>query len=121
MTQNKKKPTSPKGRSAREKQYWNRRHEFQWHKKTKTRKGHPSYIFGSSKNRYKFVCFTHSSTTDGKENIKLKHNIASDETEDCYVRPVAMVDRVSNFEKPLKKYRIHKEDAFIIKELKKQK
>lgn len=100
---------------------WNRVHQMKWHKKTQTRKGHPSYVFGSSGKRYRFFCFTHSESTDGKENIRLKYNIAPDETEDCYVRPIPQVDSHDNFEPPKKLYRIHEEDMSLIRSLRKKK
>ena len=90
---------------------WNRVHQMKWHKKTRTRKGHPSYVFGSSGKKYRFFCFTHSESTDGKENIRLKHNIAPDETEDSH----------DNFEPPKKLYRIHAEDMPLIRSLRKKK
>lgn len=78
-------------------------------KKTESRKGHPSYIFGSSGKKFSFFCFTHSDTTDGAENIKLKHNIDKNDNRDCYIRPVAQVDNGDNFEPARKKYELHKE------------
>ena len=89
---------------------WNRVHQMKWHKKTQTRKGHPSYVFGSSGKRYRFFCFTHSESTDGKENIRLKHNI-----------PIPQVDSHDNFEPPKKLYRIHEEDMPLIRSLRKKK
>lgn len=103
--------------SKKNKRRWNRRHEFQWHKKTESRKGHPSYIFGSSGKKFRFFCFTHSDTTDGAENIKLKHNIDKNDNRDCYIRPVAQVDNRDNFEPARKKYELHKEDKSLIAKL----
>lgn len=96
---------------------WNRRHEFQWHKETKTRKGHPSYIIESCGKYNRFFCFTHSPTTEGIENIKLKHNINPRDPEDCYVRPVLQTDKPENFEIPWVKYRLHKDDLLTVKKL----
>ncbi len=100
---------------------WNRRHEFQWHKATKSRKGHPSYITESSGTRFRFFCFTHSPSTDGEQNIKLKHNIDPKEVRDCYVRPVRQIDTVYSFEPAKIKYRIHEEDKPLIQRLRKEK
>ena len=47
------------------KKKWNRTTGFLWHKKTKTRKGHPAYVFAKNRRQYKFFCFTHSPKTDG--------------------------------------------------------
>lgn len=96
---------------------WNRRHEFQWHKATKSRKGHPSYITESSGKFYRFFCFTHSPTTDGQKNVKLKHNIDPKENRDCYVRPIRQTDLSENFELPYIRYRLHQDDLSKIKNL----
>lgn len=78
---------------AKNRTKWNRAHEFQWHKKTKSRKGHPAYVFGKNNSQYKFFCFTHSKITDGADNRKLKHNIDWSDSEDCYIRPVMQIDK----------------------------
>lgn len=100
---------------------WNRRHEFQWHKATKSRKGHPSYITESSGKLYRFFCFTHSPTTDGQKNVKLKHNIDPKENRDCYVRPTQMVEKNENFVPARVKYRFHDEDKSLIQRLRHKK
>jgi hypothetical protein len=105
---------------AKQKKKWNRAHEFQWHKSTKTTKGHPAYVYQKRGRKNKYLVFTHSSTTNGKENEKLNYNIDPDEKErDSYVRKMFFVDDNSNFEKSKRKYRIHAEDRQIINKYKK--
>ncbi len=100
---------------------WNRRHEFKWKKATKSTKGHPAYIFESRKNRRKFMIFTHSETTDGTKNIELKHNIdSSDRSRKSYMRPFYFIGEYTDFEKPYKNYRIHRDDIPTVNTYKKR-
>lgn len=103
------------------KKKWNRTTGFLWHKKTKTRKGHPACVFVKNRRQYKFFCFTHSPTTDGSANKKLKRNIDRADFQDCYVRPAMQIDMQKNFEKPYVKYRIHEDDLPMIRNLRNQK
>lgn len=98
---------------------WNRKHEFQIKKGTKSTKPHPAYVYAQSGNKYKHLIFTHSPTTNGKANVPLKYNIDPNEKRTGYIRPMFFVDRRENFEPPKKKYRIHPDDMSTIKKYKK--
>lgn len=98
---------------------WNHTHEFQWKKPTKSKKGHPAYVFAKSGDNRKHFVFTHSPTTDGEDNIKLKHNIDPCECgRDTYMRPRAYISKKDSFEPSKKPYRIHDDDLHIIKKYK---
>ncbi len=98
------------------KKKWNRHHEFQWKKETKTTKRHPAYVYGTRGQKNRYLLFTHSSSTNGEENEKLNHNINPNETDkSSYVRKKYFVSPKSEFEKPSEKFRIHDEDKHIIK------
>ena len=104
----------------KQKKKWNRAHGFQWHKATKSTKGHPAYVYQRSKYKNKYLVFTHSPTTNGEENVKLKYNIDPEEKDrNTYVRKKSFVDDRINFEKVNKKYRIHSDDLNTIKKYKK--
>ena len=91
-------------------------------KPTKNKKAHPAYIFGRSGRLRKHLIFTHSSTTDGKDNIRLDHNIDPSEVgKDSYVRPISFISHDDDFDPPDKKYRIHYEDLPKINSIKKKK
>ena len=101
---------------------WNRVRIWSRKKPTKSTKGHPAYIFERSGRLMRHLLFTHSPTTDGEENVLLKHNIDPDEVDrDSYVRPKAFVSQDGDFEPVDKKYRIHKEDQETIKQIKQKK
>lgn len=121
MIQNKKKPTSPKGRSAKSKRPWNRVHFFK-RKKSNEKVGHPVYVYGKSKRTYKYLTFTHS-PEQGREHEyeQLKHNIDPDKDgqELSYVKKKFEVNRHDAFRDPDRKYRIHEEDIPTIKKYKK--
>lgn len=99
---------------------WNRRHEWRLHNHSgKDRKKHPAYVFAASANKRKFLCFTHSASTNGKNNIKLRHNVEPADLRDCYLVPRSMIDQDSNLEMTNRKFRIHPEDLETVKEYKK--
>ncbi len=75
-------------------------------------------IFGKSGDYVKPIVFTHSSTTKGISNVKLKHNVDPDDFSDCYAVPYRGVHKASDFKPPKKNYRIHPEDARTVKQLK---
>lgn len=69
----------------------------------------------------KYFAFTHSATTDGKDNILLKKNIDGNEDK-CYVRPKSLMANYEDFEKPSKEYKFRtRADAELIRTLQKQK
>lgn len=106
--------------SKKGKKKWNRCHEFQWHKRTKSRNGHPAFIYARSGDKYRYLLFTHSSQTDGKQNEKLKHNIDPLETDkDSYLRPKHFVSHKDDFDPPKKKFYIHQDDLGTVKKYKK--
>lgn len=106
--------------AKRKKDKWNRRHEFKWKKKTKSTKGHPAYIFESRKNHRRFMIFTHSKTTNGTENVKMKHNIDPSDSSEIYMRPFSFVGKDTDFENADRKYRIHKDDMPTVNKYKKK-
>ena len=95
---------------------WNRAHEFSVRKATKSTDKHPAYIYGKSGIVYKYLAFTHSKTTNGKKNEKLKKNIDKDDERDCYMRTTPLISKRSDFDKPNKKYELRTEyDKQLIK------
>lgn len=93
---------------------------FQFHKATNSTKGHLVYVYKRRKNKYRFLIFTHSESTNGKKNIELIHNIDPDEQDKkSFVRPQFFIDDRKNFDPPRKTYRIHKDDQSKIRSLKK--
>ena len=115
---------------------WNRAHEFAKRKPKTTvkmvsdkhvdsstdKEGHPVYIFGRSGQLRRYLAFTHSPTTDGKENLPLEQNIDSNDKRKCYVRDAHLVARFDDFEKPSVTYSLKTDyDRELIKWLKKKK
>lgn len=101
---------------------WNRTHFFQNEKKPDNTKGkfreHPALIFEQSGNLYKAIIFTSRSSTNGKSNLKLKHNVDPSSSEDCYGVYYRGARSMSEFQPPKKNYRIHKDDKETIRILK---
>ena len=107
--------------AKKNKSKWNRAHEFSKRKPTKSTKGHPAYIFAKNGRVRKYFAFTHSATTNGKDNIRLERNIDGAK-DDCYVRAVPLSAMEFDFEKPSKKYKFRtRADAELIRALQKQK
>ena len=99
---------------------WNRRHEWRLHNQSgHDTKKHPAYVYGKYKNRRRFLCFTHSETTNGQPNVKLKHNVEPTDARDCYLVPRAMFDDESHLESTLRIFRIHPEDKETVRKYKK--
>ena len=98
---------------------WNRKHEFKQKKKTKSTKSHPAFIFGSRGTQRRFMIFTHSKTTDGTANVKMKYNIDPSDPSEIYMRPFHFIGKDTDFENPNKKYRIHKDDMSTVNKYKK--
>jgi hypothetical protein len=100
---------------------WNRTHYFVNEKKTggsdREKKEHPALIFEKSGNQLKPIVFTHSETTDGKQNVRLKFNVDPDDSKPCYAVPYRAPRRSSEFQPPKKNYRIHKDDYETVKTL----
>lgn len=101
---------------------WNRAHEWRLHNhsgENKTR--HPAFVYGKNKNRRRFLCFTHSETTKGSPNVKLKHNVEPTDPRDCYLVPRPMTDDISHLDTVPKDrfFRIHAEDKETVKKYKK--
>lgn len=102
-------------KKVKQRRKWNKAHEFQKRKKTKNEEGHPAYIYKKSGNQRKYVAFTHSPTTDGKDNEILDKNIDGSE-DDCYAVPTPKIAKVDTFEKPDKEYKFRtKRDYELIK------
>lgn len=101
---------------AKKKTKWNRKHEFQWHQPNENSKRHPAYVYAHSSNKNKFLLFTHSATTAGETNEKLKYNIDPNEKErTTYVRKRYFVEDKTRFKKADRSFRLHKSDKEIIK------
>ena len=99
---------------------WNRAHEFKKRSPTKSVSGHPSYIFAKSGNKRRYLAFTHSPTTHGKDNEKMAKNIDGSD-EPCYVRIIPLTANAEDFVKPDKVYEIRTaEDRERIKRLTKK-
>lgn len=100
---------------------WNRTHYFQNEKKPSGTKGeheeHPALIFEQSGNYVKPIVFTHSATTKGRSNVKLKHNVDPDDLKDCYAVPYRGPRLRADFQSPKKNYRIHKDDSETVRRL----
>ena len=101
---------------------WNRRHEWRLHNHSgQDKKKHPAYVFAASANKRKFLCFTHSASTNGIANVRLKHNVEPADPKDCYIVPRSMTEDISHLE-PVPKnrcFRIHPEDQETVKKYKK--
>lgn len=76
---------------------WNRAHEFSKRKPTKSTSGHPAFIYGKSGRQRKYLAFTHSPSTNGVQNKKLKVNIDGS-NEDCYLRTIPLYAKDNDFE-----------------------
>lgn len=77
---------------------WNRAHEFSKRKPTNSTSGHPAFIYGKSGRQRKYLAFTHSATTKGVKNEKLKVNIDGS-NEPCYLRTVTLYAKDDDFQK----------------------
>lgn len=101
---------------------WNRVHFFKRQKSNNNRVGHPVLVYGRNKRAFKFLLFTHN-PPKGKDDPDfhlLEMNIDPDEqTEKSYVKKQFQTSRQSDFEEPIKKYRIHELDKETIKKYKK--
>ncbi len=98
---------------------WNRAHEFSKRKPTKSTSGHPAYIYGKSGRQRKYLAFTHSPTTNGVQNEKLKANIDGSK-DPCYLRTIPLYATVDQFDKPPKDYSLRTDyDKELIKKHKK--
>ena len=64
------------------------------------------------------IVFTSNETTNGKQNLLLKHNVDPDSNEPCYGVSYRGPRKMSDFQPPKKAYRIHEEDRPIVKQLK---
>ena len=107
---------------AKKQSKWNRVHFFQEEKKEKDTRGkfreHPALIFGQSGKQYKAIVFTKNATTNGVKNEKLKHNVDPSDASDCYGVYYRGPRPSSDFQKPSREYRIHKDDMPTLKRLK---
>lgn len=98
---------------------WSRTNEFSQRKPTKSTSGHPAYIYGKSGRQRKYLAFTHSETTNGKKNEKLKVNIDGSK-DSCYLRTVPLYATADKFRRPSKEYKIRSDyDKELIKKHKK--
>ena len=98
---------------------WNRAHEFSKRKPTKLTSGHPAYIYGKFGRQRKYLAFTHSPTTKGLKNEKLKVNIDGS-NEPCYLRTTPLYAWDVDFEKGPFNYAFHSEqDKELVKRHKK--
>ena len=80
---------------------------------------HPAHIYKKSGNHRKFLCFTHSKTTNGKENVKLKKNVDPLDSRDCYLVPRYFIGHQTQLSPTNKKFRIAPEDRETVKRYKK--
>ena len=76
---------------------WNRAHEFSKRKRTKSTSSHPAFIYGKFGRQRKYLAFTHSPTTKGLKNEKLKVNIDGS-NEPCYLRTTPLYAKDNEFE-----------------------
>lgn len=99
---------------------YNVRHEWRLHNHSgKDQKKHPAYVFAASTNKRKFLCFTHSASTNGIANVKLRHNVEPSDPRDCYIVPRSMIEKDANLETMSRKFRIHSDDLETVKKYKK--
>ena len=104
------------------KKKWHRAHFFA--KENKNINGvtglkeHPVYVFEQSHNSYKVIPFSHSPTTNGKDNLPLKHNIDPEGVKTSYGVRYTSPRSKSEFKPADKAYVIHKDDYPTIKALK---
>ncbi len=107
--------------SKKPKRKWNRANTFSRQKSNHDRVGHPALIYGESGRLRKYLLFTHTPEV-GKESEyeRLNHNIDPNEKDQhSYVKKRYFVSDGDSFEAPPKKYRIHPDDAKIVKKYKK--
>lgn len=98
---------------------WNRTHEFSKRKATKSTSGHPAFIYGKSGRKRKYLAFTHSETTKGVKNEKLKVNIDGS-SDSCYLRTVPLYAKDTDFEKGKFDYAFRSDyDKKLVKKYKK--
>lgn len=98
---------------------WNRAHEFSKRKPTKSTSGHPAYVYGKSGRQRKYLAFTHSETTKGEKNEKLKVNIDGSD-EPCYLRTTPLIAKDTDFEQEKYDYALRSDyDKELIKKHKK--
>ena len=104
--------------AKKKKRKWNRANEFARKKSTKRQVGHPVYVYGKSKKLRKYLTFTHN-PKDFVDFEEMLHNIDELDKESCYVKTTYDVSHEDKLRAPDKKYRIHPDDAELIKKLKK--
>ena len=101
---------------------WHRAHFFAKENKNKNGvtglKEHPVYVFEQSKTSYKVIPFSHSLTTNGNQNLPLKHNIDPKGVGTSYGVRYTSPRSKSDFKPADKPYRLHKDDYSTIKALK---
>ncbi len=98
---------------------WNREHKFSKRKSTKSTPGHPAYIYGKSGRQRKYLAFTHSKTTNGQKNEKLKVNIDGSD-EPCYLRTTPLYANDDDFELGKFNYKLRSNyDIELVKRYKK--
>lgn len=81
--------------------------------------GHPSYIYAENTTEYKYIGITHSKSTHGLNNKKIRYNPNSKDSRTSYMRPFSTHDKKNKFKKKkLKGYKIHKADKKLIQRIK---
>ena len=99
---------------------WNKTHEWATHNHSgHDHAKHPAYVYGKSGNYRKFLCFTHSKSTNGKENVRLQKNIDPSDSRKCYLVPRFVIESHNKLSPTNKKYRIAPEDRETVKRYKK--
>ena len=121
------KQKSNQNRKQSTKKKWHRVHFFMKEKKNNDNivhnvKEHPELVFSQSKTHYKSIRFTTHPTTNGVENVPLKHNIdPNDTTRISYAVPYKQPRPKKEYQSADKKYRVHSEDLSTINQLKHKK
>ena len=80
---------------------------------------HPAYIYAKINGQFKFIGITHSSITEGVENIKLEKNPNPEDKRPAFIRPKAEIKKSSSFKGKLNGWKLSKKDKEKIKPLKK--
>lgn len=82
-------------------------------------KNHPAYIYARDGNTYKFIGITHAPITQGVRNIKLLKNPNPNDSRDSYARPFSDQDKIHNFGRRLKGWKIDPADKKTLDKIKK--
>lgn len=82
--------------------------------------GHPSFIYDEFNDEYKYIGLTHSPTTYGRNNIKLRGNPNPSDPRASYMRPFSTHQKKRKFGRyRLSKYKLNKTNKKIASKIKK--